>query len=73
MIRAIGIAHAEAKTDLPNLAYNVDCLIFHDRRAITSHLRRPKSRSARRSPRLPHAGDEPASALGTVLPLLSTT
>jgi len=27
------IARAEAKKTLANLAYNIDCLIFHERRA----------------------------------------
>ena len=32
-IRTIGIARAEAKLTLANLAYNFDRLIFHERRA----------------------------------------
>jgi transposase, IS5 family len=32
-IRTIGIARAEAKLTLANLAYNMDRLIFHERRA----------------------------------------
>ena len=32
-IRTIGIARAEAKITLPNLVYNIDRLIFHERRA----------------------------------------
>ena len=34
-IRTIGLARAEAKMTLANLAYNFDRLIFHERRAIT--------------------------------------
>ena len=33
-IRTIGIARAEAKLTLANLAYNMDRLIFHERRAV---------------------------------------
>ena len=32
-IRTIGIARAEAKITLANLVYNIDRLIFHERRA----------------------------------------
>ena len=32
-VRTIGIARAEAKVTLANLAYNIDRLIFHERRA----------------------------------------
>ncbi len=32
-IRTIGLARAEAKLTLANLAYNMDRLIFHERRA----------------------------------------
>jgi len=32
-IRTIGIARAETKIGLANLAYNIDRLIFHERRA----------------------------------------
>lgn len=32
-IRTIGLARAEAKITLANLAYNIDRLIFHERRA----------------------------------------
>ena len=32
-VRTIGIARAEAKITLANLAYNIDRLIFHERRA----------------------------------------
>lgn len=32
-IRTIGIARAEVKVGLANLAYNIDRLIFHERRA----------------------------------------
>jgi len=32
-VRTIGIARAEAKITLANLAYNIDSLIFHERRA----------------------------------------
>ncbi|WP_343527276.1 hypothetical protein [Sphingomonas sp.] len=32
-IRIIGIARAEVKAGLANLAYNIDRLIFHERRA----------------------------------------
>ena len=32
-IRTIGILRAEAKIALANLAYNIDRLIFHERRA----------------------------------------
>lgn len=35
LIRAIGIACAQAKLTLANLAYNFDCLIFHKRCAAT--------------------------------------
>lgn len=35
-IRTIGIARAEAKITLANLAYNIDRLIFHERRAATA-------------------------------------
>jgi len=31
--RAIGLARAEAKLTLANIAYNFDRLIFHERRA----------------------------------------
>jgi IS5 family transposase len=34
-IRTIGIARAEAKITLANLAYNIDRLVFHERRAAT--------------------------------------
>ena len=34
-VRTIGIARAEAKIGLANLAYNIDRLIFHERRAAT--------------------------------------
>jgi IS5 family transposase len=34
-VRTIGIARAEAKITLANLAYNIDRLIFHERRAAT--------------------------------------
>jgi hypothetical protein len=34
-IRTIGIARAQAKLTLANLAYNFDRLIFHKRRAAT--------------------------------------
>lgn len=34
-IRTIGLARAEAKLTLTNLAYNMDRLIFHERRAAT--------------------------------------
>ncbi len=34
-IRTIGIARAQAKLTLANLAYNFDRLIFHERRAAT--------------------------------------
>lgn len=34
-IRTIGIARAEAKITLANLAYNIDRLLFHERRAAT--------------------------------------
>ena len=34
-IRTIGIARAEAKLTLANLAYNFDRLVFHEKRAIT--------------------------------------
>ena len=33
-IRTIGLARAEAKLTLANLAYNFDRLIFHERRAV---------------------------------------
>ena len=33
-IRTVGIARAEAKITLANLAYNIDRLIFHERRAV---------------------------------------
>ena len=35
-IRTIGLARAEAKLTLANLAYNMDRLIFHERRAATA-------------------------------------
>jgi IS5 family transposase len=35
-IRTIGIARAEAKLTLANLAYNMDRLIFHERHAATA-------------------------------------
>lgn len=35
-IRTIGIKRAEAKRTLANLAYNVDRLVFHERRATTA-------------------------------------
>jgi hypothetical protein len=35
-IRTIGIARAEAKLTLANLAYNMDRLVFHERRAATA-------------------------------------
>jgi hypothetical protein len=34
-IRTIGIARAEAKLTLANIAYNFDRLVFHERRATT--------------------------------------
>ena len=34
-IRTIGIARAEAKLTLANIAYNMDRLIFHERRVAT--------------------------------------
>jgi len=34
-IRTIGIKRAEAKIGIANLAYNIDRLIFHERRAVT--------------------------------------
>lgn len=34
-IRTIGLARAEAKLTLANIAYNMDRLIFHERRATT--------------------------------------
>ena len=34
-IRTIGLARAEAKLTLANLAYNMDRLIFHERRAAS--------------------------------------
>ena len=34
-VRTIGIARAEAKITLANLAYNIDRLMFHERRAAT--------------------------------------
>jgi IS5 family transposase len=33
-IRTIGIARAETKITLANLVYNIDRLIFHERRAV---------------------------------------
>ena len=33
-IRTVGIARAEAKITLANLAYDIDHLIFHERRAV---------------------------------------
>ena len=33
-IRTIGLARAEAKLTLANLAYNMDRLIFHERRGV---------------------------------------
>ena len=38
-VRTIGIACAEAKITLANIAYNIDRLIFHERRAATGYLR----------------------------------
>jgi hypothetical protein len=35
VIRTIGIARATAKVTLANLAYNMDRLVFHERRAAT--------------------------------------
>ena len=35
-IRTIGLARAEAKLTLANIAYNMDRLIFHERRATTA-------------------------------------
>jgi IS5 family transposase len=35
-IRTIGIARAEAKLTLANLAYNFDRLVFHEKRAVTA-------------------------------------
>ena len=34
-IRTIGLARAEAKLTLANIAYNMDRLVFHERRAAT--------------------------------------
>ena len=34
-VRTIGIARAETKIALANLAYSIDRLIFHERRATT--------------------------------------
>jgi len=36
VVRTIGIARAEAKITLANLAYNMDRLIFHERRAAAA-------------------------------------
>lgn len=33
VIRTIGLARATAKVMLANLALNIDCLVFHERRA----------------------------------------
>ena len=33
-IRTIGLARAEAKLTLANLAYNMDRLVFHERRGV---------------------------------------
>jgi IS5 family transposase len=35
-IRTIGLARAEARLTLANLAYNFDRLILHERRAVTA-------------------------------------
>ena len=35
-IRTIGIARAEAKLTLANLAYNFDRLVFHEKRVVTA-------------------------------------
>lgn len=35
-VRTIGIARAEAKITLANLSYNIDRLIFHERRAAAA-------------------------------------
>jgi IS5 family transposase len=35
-IRTIGLARAEAKLTLANIAYNMDRLIFHERRTATT-------------------------------------
>ena len=34
-IRTIGLARAEAKLTLANIAYNMDRLVFHERRRLT--------------------------------------
>jgi hypothetical protein len=53
-VRTIGIARAEAKITLANLAYNIDRLIFHERRAAVKWVRPAKALSARKRPdRLP--------------------
>jgi hypothetical protein len=41
-IRTIGLARAEAKMTLANLAYNLDRLIFQQRRAASGHLMKSK-------------------------------
>ena len=35
-LRTIGITRAEAKQTLANLAYNMDRLVFHERRVATA-------------------------------------
>jgi IS5 family transposase len=35
-IRTIGLARAETKLTLANIAYNFDRLVFHERRAVTA-------------------------------------
>ena len=47
-VRTIGIARAEAKITLANLAYNIDRLIFHERRAAMGKLRPAKAPSGRK-------------------------
>jgi hypothetical protein len=36
VIRTIGLARAEAKLTLANIAYNFDRLVFHERRAVVA-------------------------------------
>ena len=48
-IRTIGLARAEAKPTLANLAYNFDRLIFHLRRKATAQFRLKSGQKGRNS------------------------
>ena len=51
-VRTIGLARAEAKITLANLAYNIDRLIFHERRAAMGKSRPAKAPRGRKDSRI---------------------